>query len=224
MKEGSFWRRVHKTDSCWLWTGSKDRHGYGTVRLRTEEGRSRTGAHRLAWFYTHGEWPDGHLCHHCDNPQCVNPGHLFVGSQADNIADAVSKGRVAKGDRLPQTRLTEEQVREAIDLIVAGKATLMSLAERYGVSMATLSSAVRGTKSWQHIERDHEAIAAALKRNRPKRGEAHGRSVFTEDQVREIRARYIGRGGPTQQELADEYGVSLTAISFVLTRRTWKHV
>src|SRR5690606_24199021 len=105
-------------------------------------------AHRLAYVLAHGDIPEGmSVLHRCDNPACVNPEHLFLGTQADNVADAVAKGRIAKGDRLPQTVLTEEQVREAIDLIVAGKATLMALAERYGVSMATLNSAVRGTQS-----------------------------------------------------------------------------
>lgn len=233
MQPDSFWQRVNKQGPvpehrpelgpCWLWTGHKDRHGYGRAYIR-QEGRTTTGAHRLAWLIQHGAWPDGHVCHHCDNPACVNPSHLFVGSQADNMADAAAKNRLATGDQLPQTTLTEEQVRSAIDAIVSGEATLMALAKQYGVSLATLNSAVRGTKSWQHIERDREAIDAALQRNRPKLGEAHGNSVLTEEKVREIRARYVGRGGPTQQQLADEYGVSLTAISFVLTRRTWRHV
>lgn len=87
-----FWRQVNKATGCWLWMGYLSPQGYGVFKL----GESRCRAHRYAWILTHGDIPEGRLvCHHCDNPTCVNPSHLFLGSHKDNIRDAISKGRMA---------------------------------------------------------------------------------------------------------------------------------
>ena len=110
------WLRVDKSggpDACWEWQGYRHpSRGYGQIgRGRRADGIGET--HRLAWEYHNGPIPDGlFVCHRCDNPPCCNPAHLFLGTNADNVADAVAKGRTAKGFRLPHTRLTDEQVRE----------------------------------------------------------------------------------------------------------------
>lgn len=84
-----FWSRVDNTGECWLWTGSQ-RDGYGRLLF---QGRFKL-AHRVAWELTNGPIPDGlYVCHTCDNPPCVRPAHLFVGSQQDNLNDMVAKGR-----------------------------------------------------------------------------------------------------------------------------------
>jgi hypothetical protein len=95
--EVRFWQRVRKDqDGCWRWTGHCRRtNGYGTIRI-SEQSKL---AHRVSWEMANGPIPDGtFVCHRCDNPPCVNPAHLFLGTVADNAADMVAKGRQAKGD------------------------------------------------------------------------------------------------------------------------------
>lgn len=87
---GRFWSKVDKGPGCWTWTGATQNYGYGAVTIH---GLTRR-AHRVSWELAHGPIPDGlHVCHRCDNPPCVNPDHLFLGTAQDNVDDKDAKGR-----------------------------------------------------------------------------------------------------------------------------------
>lgn len=88
--EDRFWAKVDRGGECWRWTAGCDSSGYGSLRVE----HAKISAHRLSWQLHHGPIPPGqNVLHRCDNPRCVRPSHLFLGTQADNIADMLAKGR-----------------------------------------------------------------------------------------------------------------------------------
>src|SRR3954463_5248397 len=99
---------IEPFSGCWLWTAGVMSNGYGAHY----EGSRQISAHRYSWKLHHGVIPSGlHVLHKCDTQLCVNPSHLFVGTNADNVADARRKGRFPTGGRHPSSKLTEEDVR-----------------------------------------------------------------------------------------------------------------
>ena len=143
-----FWSKVNKTDTCWLWTGAPNGHGYGSFKINGKEYK----AHRLMWIIRHGyiteiEDTDSRgtcVCHSCDNRLCVNPDHLFLGSHKRNMADMVDKGRgrALKGDNHPNSKLTFKQAEEIREL----HPTLShrELAANYGVCPRTVGKILLG--------------------------------------------------------------------------------
>lgn len=133
---------------CVEWPFYKTDKGYGQLFVN----REKQLAHRFAFFLHHGRWPHPWVLHRCDNPPCVNPHHLFEGTPKDNTADAISKGRLCKGEDVNTAKLTEEEVlriREEYQRGVPGFGT-PALAKRYGVSRVSIHQIVT-RKSWKHI-------------------------------------------------------------------------
>ena len=141
-----FWQYVEKTPTCWLWTAGKS-HGYGTLRAN---GRNVV-AHRFSWELVNGPIPSGLIvCHSCDMPACVNPAHLFLGTDADNIADKVSKGRHYHGEAHHKAKLTEHDVLFIRERWAAGGVSQRHLAKTFSIDPSLVSDIVR-RKRWKHI-------------------------------------------------------------------------
>lgn len=150
--EQRFWTKVDRSgDGCWEWQAHRSPAGYGQVWL---DG-TNVGAHRVAYQLTNGPIPEGMLVRHkCDNPPCVRPDHLEIGSVIDNYDDMVGRGRrnvsrsatsrYVRGDTHPSSRLTTETVRAIREAVATGKATQTEMARAHGVTVQAIHRIVRG--------------------------------------------------------------------------------
>jgi hypothetical protein len=154
--ENAFWSRVDKhgpvhpvVGRCWVWTGTKA-GAYGQFKSRGEAFR----AHRYSYALHHGSIPDGmSVLHRCDNPICVNPSHLFLGTQADNCADCYKKGRYAKGSANARAKLTDEIVAYMREVYVPASREFgaAALAREFGVRELAVRLALKG-RTWGHVQ------------------------------------------------------------------------
>lgn len=143
--EVRFWRYVRKNEVCWEWTASLNHSGYGVFApLATHKNGKIEGAHRYSWKLHYGEIPKGkYVCHSCDNPKCVRPDHLFLGTQRENMDDMIDKGRF-------KSKLTIEDVK----FIKSSRLTQVKLAAKFGVRQTTISNVITG-HAWGHVEVDN---------------------------------------------------------------------
>jgi hypothetical protein len=150
-----FASRTKPEGDCLVWTGHRDGAGYG--RLGSKKFPGLNFAHRASWHLAHGAFDHSlRILHRCDNPGCVKPEHLFIGTQADNVADMVAKGRLVPpakrfGAANPLARLTDAEVREIRRSVSSGECSQIEAARRFSVSPMTVSRAVR-RQSWSHVE------------------------------------------------------------------------
>lgn len=142
-----FFLYTEKSDGCWIWKGFKDPNGYGRLNVNGIP----MLASRLSYQVHYGSIPEGkYVCHKCDTPSCVNPEHLFLGTQQDNVDDMISKGRdkkrALKGMAHPNSKLTDDDVRA----IKASNEQTKALSRRFKISEAVIHD-IRKGKIWRHI-------------------------------------------------------------------------
>ena len=194
-----FWPKVNKISGvwwngteCWVWVASFGSTGYGQIH----DGTRLIGAHVASYRIAFGAIPDGlWVLHRCDNPACVRPDHLFLGTRIDNVHDMHAKGRGATGDRHP--------ARVRPDYLPRGD---------------NHPARTRGDylpRSDQHHSRLHPELVA--------RGERHARAKLTEDMVRAIRAEHAATG-IRFKALGEKYGISDSNARVIVRRKSWKHV
>lgn len=176
---------------CYEWAGSTFQSGYGRIKT----GGRTYRAHRVAWELAHGPIPAGRVVMHtCDNRLCVRVSHLVLGSNEENMADMVKKGRSPAGERNARAKLSDAQAAEILDLYKAGDWTQAQIADRFGITQTQVSWILRRSG------------------NGPGKG-AH--TKLSDAQIAEMRARYEA-GGTNQVILAQEFGVSSGLVSLIV--------
>lgn len=160
-----FWDKVKKTDSCWIWIGAKANNGYGALH-RSGNHSKIIRAHRLSWEVHFGPIPEGlEVLHRCDNPPCVRPDHLHLGTQADNHKDRVAHGIRLLGEKNPMAKLspaTIEAIRSEYIPRTSGcpkgydpqqgplVGSQQYLAQKFGLRRSTIYKIVKRQR-WNHL-------------------------------------------------------------------------
>lgn len=232
-----FWSHVDIQTplECWHWDRGRDFDGYGKFAFKGTTLR----AHRVSYYLHYGVDPlDLLVCHRCDNPRCVNPYHLFLGTASDNIQDAFDKGRLIvpagdehwtrahpeyhpRGEQVGGAKLTTADVIEIRRLYTVERIKQGDIAKRFGVTRECISAIIRG-KNWTHIDDELPTVLSDPERRRLC-GEQQGSAKLTAEIVKQIRQLYA-TGEVTQLQLAARFGVSQSAVSHVLNHRNWTHI
>lgn len=141
-----------KENGCWIFTGAKDKLGYGRMSIN----KKTVLSHRLAWLIKYGEYPDECLCHKCDTPSCVNPDHLFVGTRLDNNLDMKNKGRMyilkpQIGSKHPMSKLIEKDIEKIRELYKKGMSRKDINKQFKQVSYSTIKLII-SNKIWKNVQ------------------------------------------------------------------------
>lgn len=196
-----FWDRVTKTETCWIISGAHTKFGYGLIGHQL--------AHRFSWELNVGPIPDGlWVLHKCDNPPCVNPDHLFLGTPKDNQQDAAKKGHLPRGESNHRAKLREAQVIEIRNRHRNGELG-RTLAKEFGISENGVSCIVN-LKTWKHCAQPDYC-------RREKTPTFH---KLTEAQVDEIREAKEN-GSETQTAIAKRFGITQGAVSRIARGLSW---
>jgi len=221
MLDDRFWTKVDKThaNGCWVWTANRNNKGYGLFRPGGLAPKQL--AHRLSYTESHGPIPKGGLVlHSCDNPSCVNPNHLRVGSHKDNVADMDKRGRrvsnTGKGEAHCHARMTDVSVTTLRQRYIAGD-SLDDLARDFGCPRSSLAD-YTGGRSWRHLlgvggcPTLEELKAEGARRRR-------SAAKITPEDARQIREALAS--GETGRSIAKRYGIHYATVSNVKLGKIW---
>lgn len=143
-----FYSKINKTNTCWHWTGSKIKGGYGHFY---KDGKNKK-THRVAYELEYGPFPENKIvCHHCDKRDCVRPDHLFLGTHKDNMVDMVKKGRSLKGEKHPNAKLSDSEATKVISLYKERNLTQKEIGKIFNVSEGCIYSVLNN--NWLHIKK-----------------------------------------------------------------------
>ena len=203
--ECRFLSKVEKSEGCWDWKGSKKITGYGSFHYKGKTYCSSRASYEL--FV--GDIPSGMLVlHKCDRSLCVNPEHLFIGTQLDNIKDMVDKKRQQKGESHCHHKLTQDQANAIKD----DARPQVIIAKEYNISKGSVNDIKKG-RTWTHD--GHEIVQTARRKNRPD----HPQNKLTAAQVMSIRADTRHRN-----EIIAEYDIKEPTYYAIMSGRNWKHL
>lgn len=204
--ETDFIKNINKTDTCWLWTGNLATTGYGRIK--------KLYAHRISYEMFNGKIPDGmFVCHKCDNPPCVNPDHLFLGTQLDNIRDMHKKGRNnnLSGENTHFSKITGS---EAIEIFISDR-KYKDIGDEYGITRGCVS-AIKSKRTWKKVT-DKVSKESKIK---DKSSDTWHLSKLKKENVMFIRNNpHIDR-----RKLAIKFNVTENTIYRVLRNKTWKNI
>lgn len=208
-----FWPKVIKHDGCWQWTGARHPFGYGM--LRQENSGQKITASRASWLIHFGDIPPGmYVCHKCDNPECTNPEHLFLGTATDNARDKENKGR--------GLRKFDQQTCNAIYTLISLGASKRSVARAFQTYRNSIETAMQYGVMLPPVDKKPK------KERKPKSpppigiGAKNGRAKLTDADVIQIRA--LRAQGLSNPEIAAKFAVGSSMVSHICNRRCWTHI
>ena len=211
-----FYANVQKTDSCWVYLKSIEGCGYGRMCINGKT----VGAHRVSYLIHNGSIPEKmFVCHKCDNPSCVNPEHLFLGTPKDNTEDMMKKerGSLRRGRHHPCAKLTETEVREIFNL--SGTLSQRELAKKFKVTQGLITN-ILNHGSWKSVTSSMISLSSVrLKANQ--RGIMNSKAKLTEENVRYI---FNMKKLVSKHELAKQFDVTEVTIRKIWSQHTWKHI
>lgn len=224
-QQSRFWSSADLTANknlCWEWKRKREGR-YATFYLKGREYK----APRVAYSIFYGKDPsDLLICHKCDNPNCINPNHLFLGTEKDNSDDKIAKGRevFVKGESHPMSKLSDEDV-VRIKYLCSHGASSTVVGKEYGIGMTQVRRIVNGD-SWKHLHDKASVSTDSIDRYKTKGdwavGSRHGHSRMTEGIVLAMRADH--KNGLSVGDIAKKYNIHQSGASRIINRDRWKHI
>jgi len=198
-----FMEKVEVTENCWIWKGFKTAKGYGQIG-KGKAGEPILRAHRVSWEFAYGEIEEGLLvCHKCDNPSCVKPSHLFLGTPQENSSDMVMKGRNGSGFNVYNAKYTDEMIEKVRSEYESGHFTQRELADKFGIARSYMNKLLNG------------------QRRKPPKGNTHHNSKFNDEEIRVIKSLWE-TGNYTRKQLAETFEMSYGNMVAIINGRARK--